>query len=178
MKMNLYGELFFRLKNNIKVYKNVLTESERKQLLKISKKYIKKIEVRRGPLVDVHPGLQSENTIEIYLRSRGEGHLIDKIVKKAKLHKLKVNYRTFWFNYSDPSMDYINWHSHGPNTQIGLVYYLENPENLGTMFKIDGKEYQIKGEENSVIVFDTRIEHTFPNNVTLPRTSVAMDFYV
>ena len=161
---------FFRLKNNIKVYKNVLTESERKQLLKISKKYIKKI--------GVHPGLQSENTIEIYLRSRGEGHLIDKIVQKAKLHKLKVNYRTFWFNYSDPSMDYINWHSHGPNIQKGLVYYLENPENLGTMFKIDGKEYQIKGEENSVIVFDTRIEHTFPNNVTLPRTSVAMDFYV
>ena len=169
---------FFRLKNNIKVYKNVLTESERKQLLKISKKYIKKIEVRRGPLVDVHPGLQSENTIEIYLRSRGEGHLIDKIVQKAKLHKLKTNHRTFWFNYSDPSMDYINWHSHGPNTQRGLVYYLDNPENLGTMFKIDGKEYQIKGEENSVIVFDTRIEHTFPNNVTLPRTSVAMDFYI
>ena len=170
MKMNLYGELFFRLKNNIKVYKNVLTESERKQLLKISKKYIKKI--------GVHPGLQSENTIEIYLRSRGEGHLIDKIVQKAKLHKLKTNHRTFWFNYSDPSMDYINWHSHGPNTQIGLVYYLENPENLGTMFKIDGKEYQIKGQENSVIVFDTRIEHTFPNNVTLPRTSVAMDFCI
>lgn len=170
MKMNLYGEWFFRLKNNIKVYKNVLTESERKQLLKISKKYIKKI--------GVHPGLQSENTIEIYLRSRGEGHLIDKIVKKSKLHKLKVNYRTFWFNYSDLSMDYINWHSHGHNTQIGLVYYLENPENLGTMFKIDGKEYQIKGQENSVIVFDTRIEHTFPNNVTLPRTSVAMDFCI
>ena len=170
MKMNLYGEWIFRLKNNIKVYKNVLTESERKQLLKISKKYIKKI--------GVHPGLQSENIIEIYLRSRGEGHLIDKIVQKAKLHKLKVNYRTFWFNYSDPSMDYINWHSHGPNTRIGLVYYLENPENLGTMFKIGGKEYQIKGEENSLIVFDSRIEHTFPNNVTLPRTSVAMDFYV
>ena len=161
---------FFRLKNNIKVYKNVLTESERKQLLKISKKYIKKI--------GVHPGLQSENTIEIYLRSRGEGHLIDKIVQKAKLHKLKTNHRTFWFNYSDPSMDYINWHSHGPNIQRGLVYYLENPENLGTMFKIDGKEYQIKGQENSVIVFDTRIEHTFPNNVTLPRTSVAMDFCI
>ena len=170
MKMNLYGEWIFRLKNNIKVYKNVLTESERKQLLKISKKYIKKI--------GVHPGLQSENIIEIYLRSRGEGHLIDKIVQKAKLHKLKTNHRTFWFNYSDPSMDYINWHSHGPNIRRGLVYYLENPENLGTMFKIDGKEYQIKGEENSVIVFDTKIEHTFPNNVTLRRTSVAMDFYV
>ena len=38
------NELFFRLKNNIKVYKNVLTESERKQLLEISKDILKRLE--------------------------------------------------------------------------------------------------------------------------------------
>ena len=51
------NEFFFKFRYGIKVYKNVLTDSERKMLVESSKKYLKKISPD-------HPGLQSLNYLD------------------------------------------------------------------------------------------------------------------
>ena len=51
------NEFFFKFRHGIKVYKNVLTDSERKMLVESSKKYLKKISPD-------HPGLQSVNYLD------------------------------------------------------------------------------------------------------------------
>jgi hypothetical protein len=163
------NEFFFKFKYGIKVYKNVLKNSERKILIESSKKYCKKISPN-------HPGLQSVNYLDRLFainQDKNASFLIDKIIKKSKLNNLKM--RTCWINYIDFKEKFPCWHTHG-NMKKSLVYYLHSPENIGTKFRVDDREYQISGIENSMIVFNPEIEHTMPYNISLPRFSLAMDF--
>lgn len=163
------NEFFFKFKYDIKVYKNVLTDSERKVLVESSKKYLKKISPD-------YPGLQSLNYLDRLFKFDGDksaSFIIDKIIKKSKINNLKM--KNCWVNYTDFSLRYTCWHVH-ENIKKSLVYYLDSPENLGTIFRVGCKECQISGMENSMIVFNSNIEHTVPYNISLPRLSLAMDF--
>jgi hypothetical protein len=167
------NEFFFKFKYGIKVYKNVLKNSERKILIESSKKYCKKISPN-------HPGLQSVNYLDRLFainQDKNASFLIDKIIKKSKLNNLKM--RTCWINYIDIDTKYVCWHMHksfNKSLKKSLVYFIDSPENLGTIFRVDDREYQISGIENSMIVFNSEIEHTMPYNISLPRFSLAMDF--
>lgn len=163
------NEFFFKFRCGIKVYKNVLTDSERKMLVESSKKYLKKISPD-------HPGLQSVNYLDRLFKinqDKDASFLIDKLIKKSKLNNLKM--RDCWVNYTDLNEKYTCWHVH-QGIKKSLVYYLDNPENLGTIFRDDREQCQISGMENSMILFDPDIEHTVPYNISLPRLSIAMDF--
>ena len=163
------NEFFFKFRYGIKVYKNVLTDSERKMLVESSKKYLKKISLH-------HPGLQSVNYLDRLFKIDQDKHasfLIDKLIKKSKLNNLKM--QDCWVNYVDFTEKIPCWHVH-ENIKKSLVYYLDSPEKLGTIFRVGCKECQISGMENSMIVFNSDIEHTVPYNISLPRLSLAMDF--
>jgi|TARA_B100000035_G_scaffold282146_1_gene263531 hypothetical protein len=163
------NEFFFKFRYGIKVYKNVLTDSERKILVESSKKYLRKIS-------SDHPGLQSLNYLDRLFKinqDKDAFFLIDKLIKRSKLNNLKM--QDCWVNYTDLNRKYTCWHVH-ENIKKSLVYYLDSPENLGTIFRVGCKECQISGMENSMIVFNSDIEHTVPYNISLPRLSLAMDF--
>lgn len=163
------NEFFFKFKYGIKVYKNVLTDSERKVLVESSKKYLKKISPS-------HPGLQSVNYLDKLFKinqDKDASFLIDKLIKKSKLNNLKM--QDCWVNYVDFTEKIPCWHMH-ENIKKSLVYYLDSPENIGTKFRVDGKECLIGGIENSMVIFDSHMEHTAPYNISSSRLSLAMDF--
>lgn len=165
MISNLRYELGLKLNYGIKIFHNILTEEERKLLLK-----------EINPLLMVvsneFSGLQTGAHLHCLLLEKGHYNIIKKIIKKSKL---SGEVDKCWVNYTDFDMRFINWHNH-PETKKTLVYMLENPENLGTFFMINGKELRVKCPENSLITFDPKMMHSLPNNVTKPRYSLAIDF--
>jgi hypothetical protein len=156
--------MFLRLKYGIIVFNNVLTENERFTLLKESKPLLEK-------LSESHPGLQTKSDFHLKLDQKGLFYPIQKILKKSKVNG---NINKCWVNYTDENIKYISWHKH-QNIKNTLVYFIENPENVGTIFRINGKEMQVKASTNSLITFPPSIEHTVPNNITKPRYSLAID---
>jgi len=74
-----------------------------------------------------------------------------------------------------------NMHSHKVN-HIGMVYYLSNPNpKYGTVTKLgDSKVFNNNGEENSIMIFDPRLEHsalypTLEETKNHPRITVVLD---
>ena len=76
-----------------------------------------------------------------------------------------------------------NMHAHHKFNPITTVYYLTNPHpKYGTSIKFPGDTYQTNvGQENSLIIFDGRLEHSAiypPLNMTQkhPRITVVADY--
>lgn len=74
-----------------------------------------------------------------------------------------------------------NMHSHKGNP-IGLVFYLKNPDpKYGTIVKVsDKKIFNNNGEENSIMIFDPRLDHTalYPpikESSIYPRITIVLD---
>ena len=74
-------------------------------------------------------------------------------------------------------------HAHHKFNPITTVYYLTNPHpKYGTSIKFPGDTYQTNvGQENSLIIFDGRLEHSAiypPLNMTQkhPRITVVADY--
>tara|TARA_A100001035_G_scaffold235523_1_gene199062 strand:- start:1870 stop:2508 length:639 start_codon:yes stop_codon:yes gene_type:complete len=74
-----------------------------------------------------------------------------------------------------------NMHSHKKNN-IGVVYYLSNPDpKYGTVTRLNkSKVYNNDGDENSLMIFDPRLEHSalYPKlEITekYPRITVVLD---
>ena len=72
-------------------------------------------------------------------------------------------------------------HSH-KNNQIGMVYYLKNPDpKYGTIVKLEeNKLFQNDGEENSLMIFNPQNYHTavYPTIEDLkisPRITIVLD---
>jgi len=156
--------MFFKFKYGIRSFYNVLTENERLTLLEESKPQLKEIS-------KLHPGLQTEANFHLILCQKGLFYLIQKILKKSKVNG---NISACWVNYTDENLKYTCWHNH-QNIKNSLVFFIENPDNVGTIFRINGKEIQIKAPTNSMITFSSNIEHTVPYNITKPRYSLVID---
>jgi hypothetical protein len=157
------NNFLFRKRYGVKIYNNILTESERIQLLTISKNFL--------TIIEGCPGLQTNSNFHLVLEQMGLGNILSKIQKKSKsngtIHKC-------WVNYTDNEFSYTNWHTHSTSKKIS-VYFIENPENIGTICRVKEKEFHIKTKTNSLIILPTTIEHTVPYNVKKPRYSLAID---
>ena len=155
---NFLSRIYYRFKYGIRIYTDVLKEEERLYLLEESKNYLQSI--------PNCPGLQT----------RPELHLLIKSKSLLKLmNKMRVKYISkCWVNYTDEEMKYLCWHNHS-TWKYTSVYYLDNPEGKGTIFKDGDKVFQIDLPTNTLMVIPGNIEHSVPPNITKPRYSLVID---
>jgi hypothetical protein len=146
-----------------KVYKNILTKNEQKNLFNFVKNKVKKI----GPLF---PGLQTKNNLHTYKE-------LNIFLKKIKKYIDINSISGCWANYTNG--DHISWHNHP--SKYSLVYYLHNKDNIGVMFRnTSNMDYYLieytEGLENSMVIFDSSRIHSVPNSPNkLNRYTLIMD---
>ena len=147
----------------MKLYKNILSEVERRKLLKFCKTKLENFG-------DNWPGLQSKNNLHSYPQMNT---FVNTILKKVKDYKIE----TSWVNYSKG--DFINWHRH-PTAKLSAVYFLKNPDSLGTIFRNEKYNYDkiisTKAPQNSLLVFDGSKTHSQPyTHKKIERYTIAVD---
>ena len=148
----------------MKLYKNILKENDRKKILKFIKTKVRYF----GKNV---PGLQTEMNLHYHSEmSVFYKILLDKYMKN-------MNIQNSWGNYTEG--DIINWHNH-PTCKYSAVYYLQNPDSLGTIFRDEEFNYDkiisTKCPENSLMVFRGGIVHSQPYTPKkIKRYSIAVD---
>jgi hypothetical protein len=148
----------------MKLYKNIVEEKDRKKLLKFVKTKVKYWN-------DKVPGLQTPMDLHTHPETQ---HFYKKILQKY-FKDMSIQYS--WANYSEG--DIINWHNH-PAATISAVYFLKNPDNLGTIFRNEKYSYDkitsTKCPENSLLVFDASKIHSQPYSPKkIKRYSIAID---
>ena len=158
---NFLSDLYYRVKYNIIIHRNVLKEEERLILLEESKKHLKQ-------LGDNFPGLQTYP--DLHQRIQYEGYLIFHKLLKKIMFKSVVK---CWSNYSDSEFSDNGWHTHP--VKITSIYYMENPEGLGTLFRHKGKEFRIDVPTNTLMIIPGNMEHNAPSNVNKPRQCIVID---
>ena len=98
-----------------------------------------------------------------------------RVLKEAELiTNQKLVIANCWFLIARKD-SVFNFHCH-KNTYTTAVYFLENCENNGTIFRIGNSNLQLMSEDNSMIFFNPDIYHTPPNWLGKDRYSVALDF--
>ena len=159
--LNFLSDSYYKFKFDIRIYRNVLTEKERVELKKDSQRYLM-------DLGEHHPGLQTCEYLHELLT-------FENYVTLNKLLKM-IGFVTIdmcWSNYSDSNLTKTCWHTHP--VKLTSIYYLENPERLGTSFRVNGKQFQINVPTNTLMVIPGYIEHNAPSNVTKPRQCIVID---
>ena len=88
----------------------------------------------------------------------------------------------FWFNIAAPG-ESTGWHDHKESSELSGVYYLHVPENSGDIHfrkKIDNEtyEWEINSQTGKLILFDSKIEHSVPENKSKEnRISIAFNLF-
>lgn len=152
--------------NIVKIYNNILSNEERINLLEKCKPFLYKI---KGC-----PGLQTNpNLHELFLND------LDVFEKIKKGVKINQKIKKCWMNYTDINFAYESWHDHNilDIYDYSCCYMIENPENIGTWFRVNDEICKVTCLTNSALVFHKSILHTVPPNITKPRYSLAIDFY-
>ena len=145
----------------MKVYKDILLEEERLEILKFVKTKVKDL----GPKF---PGLQSSSNLHQYKELK---ILLDKIKPIIKGYVIQK----CWVNLSHG--DHISWHNH-PDCDKSIVYYLKNKSNIGTMFKKEGDKVEVsQGLQNSLLFFNSNLTHSVPCHVSEERYSIVFDLF-
>ena len=151
----------------IEKYNNILNEKERIDMLNFIKTKLKKIS-------ENHPGLQTDPNLHEYPE-------MQTFLKKISSHTENFKISHCWANSTNG--DILGWHSHPHFIVRSLVYYLKNKSELGTMFKkgeikdegsLQPVEFT-KAPENSLAIFDGRLEHSGPIHLPEERISVTVD---
>ena len=103
-------------------------------------------------------------------------NIFQKIKKGVKINR---EIKRCWMNYTDINFSYECWHDHNFSDiyEYSCCYMIENPENIGTWFRVNNELCKVTCSTNSALVFHKSITHTVPPNVTEPRYTLAMDFY-
>ena len=152
------------------IHENILTEKERRSLLKFVKT---KLEVN----TDRHPGIQTYNKLH-------EFEELNIFLKKIKKYYAPYKIFTCWAVCTMSNS--LLWHNHVGKYDSGVanygskdqkyktnpskwsfVYYLQNKHGVGTMFKdpsitaYDLIEYS-NGKQNSLLKFSSSIIHSSP----------------
>ena len=146
-----------------KTFKNILNKKQKNNLLKFIKKEVKNL----GP---IYPCLQTDPYIHLKNEMKDFNKKIKKYIEPYKIHKS-------WGVCSKG--DVIAWHQH-LGTKYSFVYYLHNPDNVGTMFLNPTKHYNLveysKGIENTLIRFEGTKLHSTPNTYKkTKRYTIAFD---
>ena len=150
--------------DSVKFIDDILTEDERINLLNLTKPLLQ--------IIPDAPGLQTYH--RLHKRCPIISSLVEKIAKKSGINRVV---KKSWVNYTDKDMAYEMYHSHYDSFYTTIVYMIENPEGIGTKFKIGDEIYETECSTNSAMLFPTTMEHTVPPNVTMPRYSMAIDFF-
>ena len=164
--------MFFKLRNGIKTFHNVLTPDEIDSIIRESIPLLEKIS-------SDHPGFQTHPWFHIHMMKNGKYDIIDKI------HKI-VNVGGWiskcWVNYADSTLSDSTWHIHNtlanPPLLCTSVVYLKGEERCGTVFRKNNKIYRTRGKIGSMITISPDLEHSVPENIIKPRFSMAIDFAV
>ncbi len=88
----------------------------------------------------------------------------------------------FWFNIAAPG-ESTGWHDHKDRSELSGVYYLRVPDNSGDIHfrkKTDNEsiEWEMKAQTGKLILFDSSIEHSVPENKSKEnRISIAFNLF-
>ena len=88
----------------------------------------------------------------------------------------------FWFNIAAPG-ESTGWHDHKERSELSGVYYLHVPDNSGDIHfrkKDDDEtfEWEMKSQTGKLILFDSNIEHSVPENKSKEnRISIAFNLF-
>ena len=147
--------------------KNVLTNRERKDLIKFSQLHLK--DLGRG-----FPGKQTLGNLPTYPQFvPAFEHMVNLIIKKLKVPQLQII--KSWINCLDGKDTLM--HNHVP-FDYSVVYYIKTFPflNSGTFFKNYGL---VRCPQNSLIVFPSYLDHSNPSyRLGLTRYTLAMDLKV
>ena len=152
----------------MELYKDILLEEERRNILKFVKTKVKE-------LGEKFPGLQSDPNLHTLKEFKVFLKRIKKYLNGYKIQKC-------WANYS--CGDYISFHKHQGTS---MVYFLENKSNIGPMFLEKSKSrsplswdslFQVNMSqcpENSLLIFDRDVIHSVPCHLKEDRYSIAIE---
>ncbi len=104
---------------------------------------------------------------------------VQNILNNISLNNINMEY--CWANISKPESDY-QVHTHP--TDITVVYYLKNPSSYyGTYIKSNDSEVIICCPENSILIFEPKIQHSIvspPKEISekYSRYSIVMDYFI
>jgi hypothetical protein len=116
-----------------------------------------------------------DNMHEKYKNDVSINNLSIKALKEAELAtNQKLDIFRLWFNISKKDSNY-QFHNH-KNAYTTGVYFLENCENNGTVFKVGNSNLQLMCKDDSIIIFNPDFLHSIPEWNGKNRYSVAIDF--
>ena len=132
------------------IINNVLTNKERKDLIKFSQPYLKNF----GP---DYPGKQTDGDISKYFPFKDIHYKILSICTK-KL-KLSLEISRSWINLTNGRKGETYWHNH-PSVYT-LVYFIQTLPffNSGTLLR----EKFIRVKQNGIVLFPGKTEHAAPS---------------
>ena len=148
-------------------YFNILSEIERIKIVK----FLKPLHKDLGPK---YPSLQTPADIHTYPELREFVNRIQNVfVEFSRTRGLtkQYNINKCWSVFKKGT--YRTWHTHPTN--FSMVYYLDNPDNLGTIFKKEDQIISTQAPQNSLIIFPSSISHSAPVSKK-SRYSIAIDF--
>ena len=155
-----------------RIIKNVLTNNERKKLIKDCQSYLLDANQLKKEFGDEdYPGKQTEANLQNIPCFKDP---IDKIVFKiANVLKQHLVLQKAWINCTNGKKKDISWHNHS-HVPLTAVYYMKIFPlfSNGTLFK-DGF---IKTSQNSILVTPGYLNHTAPSSpLRFDRYTLALD---
>ena len=146
----------------VKVIKNVLTNDERKKLLKD----VQPLLVDGTTLAAYYksyqryPGKQTHDTLHLHPDFIPTLIYMVKLISKEMGKKFVLE--RAWANYSNGKKVDMGWHNHRRDCEYVAVYYMKTFPlfSNGTLFR-DGL---VKAPQNSILVFPSDIDHTAPSS--------------
>tara|TARA_B100000287_G_C20191035_1_gene606160 strand:+ start:73 stop:576 length:504 start_codon:yes stop_codon:yes gene_type:complete len=156
------------------VLKNILTDSERKNVLKYAlPRLVDGDELYKipGNRVGRYPGKQTEANLHRIPYFNHVHSMMMKRIEQYTGHNYIV--KRSWINWTNGDKKDVGWHCH--DTDLSVVYYIKIPLPLfsnGTLFR-DGF---VKAPQNSLLIFPSHLEHSAPSSpFRFDRYTLAMD---
>ena len=140
--------------------KNVLSNKERKKLIKDSQQFLMDGD-EMGKMVNKSITWPGKQTLEHMYLLPSFGPIIYRmlnLIKESLKEDLIVTYA--WINWTNGKKEDLCWHDHP--SYYSAVYYMQTFPffSNGTLFE-DGL---VKAPQNSLLVFPSRLQHTAPSS--------------
>lgn len=160
MKEKILMRLF-----GIKVKRNILSDEERLKALETFTPHLLDL----TSLGETNPALQSRPNLHEF-----EEHKWFFDLMKERLN-IKGNVLMSWIIGWRSDCENC-WHNHGNFNRTSVLYSLENPEEKGTWFRKYNFILKTKTPTNSALIFPSKLDHSPPDKVKLPRYTLAIDY--
>ena len=150
----------------INIIKDILTETQRKKLIRDCQSFLKDW----GPNT---PALQTYS--ELHNHSEFQDVIIRLASRSSEILGKTIRVKRSWINCDNGRREDILWHNH-PEADYSLVYYIKTIPfiNSGTRFK----DKFVRVHQNGAMIFPSSVEHTAPSYPFswIKRYSMAIDF--